>query len=311
MSENLNKRIRQSRLLLQNQYAYLGGDGTYEAAGSGADSQRAFRYLLQNPWAHVDGEGRIDFGSSSHVTRIEVGGLLGGKSQGDPFARHEIESIVRKLQLQLWIKRSDIWPEADMTDPINALDPGAALESIGYSVHEDAALGMHVGSDGSFEVAGLFDRASSTVRISNQLPYQTRSFTLAHELGHAVLHSDMRMHRDRALDGSMIRPRNSKEYEADVFAALFLLPAKQVRLAMRNRLLTESFRLNEATAFALNVGSVAQLKARCRDLRALSRIISAATSYNGKYFKSLAEHFGVSTETMAIRLEELKLLQQP
>lgn len=314
MSNDLSKRILSARGLLQNPYAYLNGEGACEAMAPDAnDLHRAFRRASQNPWAYLDDNGHIDF--PSHLTRsaqspqIEIAEILGGKHQDSHFTRSEIESIVRNLQIKLWLRRSEMWPEVDLTDPVDALDPATALNSIGYSVHEDDALGMHIGSDGVFEVAGLFDKSTSSVRVSNQLPYQTRSFTMAHELGHAILHADLRMHRDRALDGSMIRARNSKEYEADIFAALFLMPAKQVRRAMRSRFLTESFRPNEATAFALNMGSLTELRNRCRDLRMLSRTIASTSSYNGKHFISLAEYFGVSAEAMAIRLEELNLLQ--
>lgn len=314
MSKNMDERIRKARLLLQNPHAYVGGDGTYEALISdAAGSHKAFRYASQNPWAYLDDEGNIAFPAdikfSAQSPRIEIEALLNGKRQDSNFSRSEIESIVRNLQIQLWLKRFEIWPDVNSIDPIDALDPATALESIGYSVHEDDALGMYIGVDGTFEVAGLFDKPTSSVRVSRQLPHQTRSFTMAHELGHAILHAGVTMHRDRALDGSMIRARDLKEYQADVFASLFLLPAKQARLAMRNRFLTESFKLNEATAFALNMGSLTELRGRFRDLRMLSRTLAAATYYNGRHFISMAEHFGVSVETMAIRLEELTLLQ--
>jgi hypothetical protein len=41
----------------------------------------------------------------------------------------------------------------------------------------------------------------------------------------------------------------------------------------------------------------------------LTRILSGAMYYNGMHFSSLAEQFSVSIEAMAIRLEELKLVQ--
>ena len=44
-------------------------------------------------------------------------------------------------------------------------------------------------------------------------------------------------------------------------------------------------------------------------LRDISRILAKTESFNGQYFRSLADQFYVSVEAMAIRLEELSLLE--
>ncbi len=87
------------------------------------------------------------------------------------------------------------------------------------------------------------------------------------------------------------------------------MPEKQVRLAFRDMFLTDCFELSEDTAFALNAGSLDSLRDRCRTLRDLSRMLASTTQYNGVHFNPMARQFGVSVEAMAIRLEELELLQ--
>jgi len=43
-------------------------------------------------------------------------------------------------------------------------------------------------------------------------------------------------------------------------------------------------------------------------LRQLARILASARSYNGRHFPSLADQFHASVEALAIRLEELALI---
>jgi Zn-dependent peptidase ImmA (M78 family) len=99
------------------------------------------------------------------------------------------------------------------------------------------------------------------------------------------------------------------EREADTFAALFLLPEKRVIAAFKSKFLECPLHLNEQTAFALMSQDVESVRMKCRTLRDLTRVLSSAVYYNGLHFLSLADQFGVSIEAMAIRLEELKLVQ--
>ena len=52
---------------------------------------------------------------------------------------------------------------------------------------------------------------------------ETIKFTIAHELGHALLHPNMVLHRDRPMDGSKsLQSKDYKELQANKFAAYFL-----------------------------------------------------------------------------------------
>ena len=66
------------------------------------------------------------------------------------------------------------------------------------------------------------------VQVSKQFPQETQNFTAAHELGHAILHKQTVLHRDRPLDGSSNTPRIREEMQADKFATFFLMPSKLV-----------------------------------------------------------------------------------
>jgi hypothetical protein len=69
--------------------------------------------------------------------------------------------------------------------------------------------------------------------------------------------------------------------------------------------------INQNTAEALIQGSVHTLLSETRNRRGLARLIAASTQIGNRPVYSLAELFGVSTEAMAIRLEEVGLVEFP
>jgi Zn-dependent peptidase ImmA (M78 family) len=279
MTQDINRQIRKSREVLQNPYAYLNGEGTYDAL------------------AH------------DKPALIDRSALLGGKRRGHRFERQDIEAIVRNLQIQMWRRRTELLETEGDVEPLQILDPIVALKCLGYRVAMRESLGLYAAGKDSFEVAGLVDNANGTVQISRRFSPPSRRFTAAHELGHAVLHEGSGLHRDRAPDGSGLGPRDLKEREADTFASLFLLPEKQVRVAFQNRFRTPAFKLNDATAFALASKDLRQVQNLYRGERELARALATAHHYDGVHFDSLVGKFQVSVEVMAIRLEELALVK--
>ena len=226
--------------------------------------------------------------------------------------RPKIEAVARDLQLRLWRIREKLFSDTQAVDPLAVLDPCLALDCIGFRVNLLDSLGQHRWDGELAEVAGTIDRFERTVQISRRFEPPVRRFTAAHELGHALLHDGQGLHRDRALDGSQLGiARDRTEWEADVFAAYFLMPEKQVRAAFECAFKVRKFVLNEDTAFALNARDLETLRANCREIRYLSRLLSRTTRYDGVHFLSLTEQFGVSPEAMAIRLEELKIISRP
>lgn len=277
MSRNTDPRINKSRALLQDPYAYLNGEGEFEA--------------LLPPQRPL----------------IDAAQVMKGYSRGRPFPKRDLELIARTLHRLMWLQRAELLGAVDI-EPARIVDPGLALKAIGYRFTEYETLGEHAAGKDSYEVAGLMDRDSYEVRISRRFKPWERNFTAAHELAHALLHSGSGLHRDRAPDGSAAGARDHQEAEADRFASYFLLPEKLVREAFIDRFLASPFVLTEATAFALSSQSLAYMKLKYRNGRELSRALAAAHQYNSRHFQSLTEKFQVSVEAIAIRLEELGLV---
>lgn len=223
----------------------------------------------------------------------------------------DIEDIARHLQITIWNYRSMIWKNDIPEKPIDILKPEFALDKIlGFQFKQLTTLGKHEIQGRLIDVAGLIDRKKKIVEISNEFSSEIQNFTAAHELGHALLHQQNELHRDIALDGSVIRgARNLQELQADKFAAYFLMPRKLVESIFKSLFLTNKFKVNEETVFALNSGSVSDFEKKCKKLRDLSKILASAEYYNGINFDSISKQFRVSVEAMAIRLEELELVE--
>jgi hypothetical protein len=318
MSESLEERISQSRLLLQNPYAYLDGDGGFSAVPAqddlGAQISQS-RLLLENPYAYLSGEGKYaaSAGKGAHgkqafeikLDEIRQPGLVGKRVS---FGR--IEEIAKALQTSIWVNRKAIWGNDAPNDPIEILDPAVAFRSIGFDFETDRPIGEMVTPEGPIEVAGFIDASKRYAGVSSQVPFAMRHFTAAHELGHAMLHRAEGLHRDRGLDGSPVPgPVERIEVEANKFATYFLMPAKLLTAEFGKRFGPAPFCLHDDSAFALADDSPENLRKRFKNLRGLARGLSSANQFGGRHFKSLAERFRISVEAMAIRLEELKLLE--
>lgn len=317
MTRQIKHKIHQSRKLLGNPYAYLDGEGEYNAVITGVPmGVHAARHLLENQYAYLDGlGGYTEWPSNRPATQIMLSTrddqVFEPRKNSNPrLGRGKIESIARRLQADLWRQRRSLLPDKMQISPLDMLEPTLAFTSIGYSVSLEEALGQYRVGDELFEVAGIVDKSKSAVHISRRFSPEIRKFTMAHELGHAIMHPGSGLHRDRALDGtSGSGVRETDESEADIFAAYFLLPEKQVRLQFEHRYLKQRFVLNEETAFALTGGSVESLQSKCKTLRDITRMLASAERFNGAHFYSMAKSFGVSIEAMAIRIEELDLVE--
>ena len=222
----------------------------------------------------------------------------------------EIEEIVRRLQNTLWLQRDKIWRDDRPENPMQVLKPDSVLRKVmGYIYLESNTLGIHAVEGEVFEIAGLIDKSKKLVQVSKHFPPETQIFTAAHELGHAILHRQTVLHRDKSIDGSTNIPRSREEMQADKFAAYFLMPARLVEEVFLEIFEMPKFVINENTALALRAGSISALRKKCQNGRGLARELATTDYFAGKSFNNLAKIFGVSIETMAIRLEELGLVE--
>ena len=309
MARISRQQISKSRRLLENPYAYVEqletqGPDLVSVSDASLDSIVASRKLLQDPYAHLDGDGGLA-GHSKAATAPKSGQP---RSAQRTWTDLQIEERVQDIHARLWRERSSIWGGVVPTDPVDLLDPAMALKMFGFDFRLEDGLGQMSGSSGSIEVAGIIDLNSRVVRVGSQFPPSVRTFTAAHEFGHAVLHPMLSgLHRDKPLDGSPMA-EDRVEVEANKFATLFLMPANLVKARFQSLFLTETFVLTEETAYALVGKSLSELRRLQPTRRHLSHMIAGANRYNGQQIVPLHQQFRVSRLAMAIRLEELALV---
>jgi Zn-dependent peptidase ImmA (M78 family) len=146
------------------------------------------------------------------------------------------------------------------------------------------------------------DRESRFVLLSRKEPAERRRFTLAHELGHILLHPGTLFARStphsvrQNVRGGPDQRFEAIETSADRFATELLMPAKAVRRAFKNRFATISLNTSDA---------VSLFKINTRDRY---QIAQAASRCEREGHKSLCVFFGVSQSAMARRLLELEII---
>lgn len=300
MAKTLEQAISERRHALGNQYAYL--PEIEEIA-----ELKASRRKLEDPYAHADECERfrcqVSYFDGLPVETFTGSEPLRRKHRSDT----DVQRFVRDMQRQVWEKRAELFQDHASMTPVEMLDPIAALELLGYKVDVVGALGTIAGTGRKpSNVAGLIDNTSRQVLLASGLSPAVRRFTAAHELGHALMHEFVGMHRDKPLDGSSTGG-DPQEREADRFAVYFLMPERLLRSTFEKTFGKAPLTLNDETRFALS-GSLPSERWQPKTLRDLSRLISSAERFNGFSIVSLMSQFGVSRETMAIRLEELALV---
>lgn len=223
-------------------------------------------------------------------------------------SNNQIEEFVSAVQNAIWDYRDYIWKKNTPDNPLNILEPKKILAKLGYQYQQHPTLGHQEVENDIFEVAGIIDSTNKYVAVSEKFSLETIKFTVAHELGHALLHPNMVLHRDRPMDGSKsVLSKDYKEIQADKFAAYFLMPRKVIEKSFKDRFLTNTFTINQNTALSLGY-RLSDLRKECSTLRELTRKLAKEEYYNDTPFKSLYKQYNVSIETMAIRLEELGLV---
>jgi len=179
------------------------------------------------------------------------------------------------------------------------IDPFAAAIQQGLQLEE-------VDGFSSDEIRGALVRG--TIITPGRFTADVR-FTVAHEVGHHLLHGGvfhLREKRPRPRVGERAR-RPEIELEADIFARELLTPGRLVRAAYRHCFgePLDGRSLSDDIAYFLGMRSSDLTRMTRRDR---ARLVAKATSFGGAQFRALVDLFGVSAEAMAIRLEELGLV---
>lgn len=166
-----------------------------------------------------------------------------------------------------------------------------------------------------FEIAGFMDRGTKTIGIVNTHSRECQRFTLAHELGHWLLHPEEVKFRDSpitALDAVSLT-HDPAEREANAFAAELLMPQKTVKAEFMNTFgrplsLSCDSRIIAELATLSRISSPDPTRVEKLDMNAMACIIAQIAVVNGRHVESLCERFDVSSLAMGIRLKELELI---
>ncbi len=117
------------------------------------------------------------------------------------------------------------------------------------------------------------------------------------------------LHRDRAVSGPMSR-KDKRERDADAFSSCFIMPAKLLLGRFHDYFGTDVFRLNEDSIFGLRLGTIDQAQRSIRTQRQVSLTVATTGTFMGAAFEPLSRFFRVSPTAMAIRLEEVGLVDE-
>lgn len=215
----------------------------------------------------------------------------------------DIEAIVLKQQSDSWKKAGE--PE-NTTDLLNLFNPSNIIADLDYDYQEYENLGENRFHKDRYETAGLVDHDRKIVAVSLRFKPYEQKFTAAHEIGHIWLHPDLEgLHRDRVIGSE--KQKNSFdpiEWQANKVATFLLMPKflilKEVRRRFGKNL---PLHFDERISFILNPNPPPSLMSSQKG--SLERETAMATYNEGGRIISLVELFGVSVEAMAIRLQEL------
>lgn len=191
---------------------------------------------------------------------------------------------------------------------VDLFDPAVALWKRGFRVETVASIGYAVVEGVSQEVVAALHMKKERVEIIAGLPVPMMRFTLAHELGHTILHPHLEiLHRDLPFDKAGCT-RDPGEAEANKFASGFLMPRVQVLEQFRTRFGGERLLLNQETAWLLFGVDIENAWAKFKTRRQVAHFLAQTGSFAGESFKPMYQHFRTSPIVMAIRLEELGLV---
>lgn len=88
---------------------------------------------------------------------------------------------------------------------------------------------LKVGIFKDSDIAGVYKRSEKTIYVSDSVSYARIAFTIAHEIGHHVLHQEKQDDVFYKTDADLKQhPNTNDEIEANCFAAALLMPKSKV-----------------------------------------------------------------------------------
>ena len=267
--------LHSHREKMRNPYAYLGPNGDFECLDPKNGELRA-----------------------SEIKSLKTDFFKVSNSLKYPMKRKQVAKIAREFMLSRWRSLESRIPDYE-SRVYESINPASGAKAIGYEV---IILPMQTGLGADYGIAGFINPEKKQIYIDSQQPSDILRFTAAHELGHAIIHPNIGLHRDRS-EEFLKSGRPQVEKEADWFAVEYLMPRKLVVKEFFNR-----FGDVEQSKDFFRAGLSIKLKNSTVDQRSMTIALASAGGFLGKVFMPLHERFGVSVLTMAIRIEELNLV---
>ena len=221
---------------------------------------------------------------------------------------HSPEQAARQMLRRIWNERRQIWGDDLPADPVDMLDPGIAIERLGFEFEYVPEIPDWPPST-RHALAGEVDPSRKRVTVSELFGLQSARFTAAHELGHVMLHSG-RMFRERPISGPRLSEQSPMERQADKFAAEYLMPARLLRTRVKSSFGVESpIVVRDGEAFWLDMDQSEDLLRASPNSHELAfALAKCPRDFRGNRIPSLAEQFKVSVQAMAYRVQELRLI---
>ena len=155
-----------------------------------------------------------------------------------PRSRKQIEEYALAVRRALGVLDGSA---VDMLRLLELVLP-SVLEGYSFEVVDDRELG---------EAEATTSMTERTIKMGVSCYEAARQghvrypFTLAHELGHLLMHTGSQAHMAR---GESVKPYVDAEWQADAFAGAFLMPADEVRRCISISEIVQRFGVSRAAA---------------------------------------------------------------
>jgi hypothetical protein len=220
-----------------------------------------------------------------------------------------IEEEALRVQREMWDRQVSLWP-GKKVQRLDCCDPWEVASYLDIEVQEGdlsspgVAWGMRLG--------GFFNRPAQLIAIADQLKPRTARFTLAHEIGHFLIHPGIHHHREMPIHG-LGEPRDPvqpEELQANHFAGCLLVPTSLLKRAFWSMFKIESLSLTDDVAYDLMGADYMALMNSAPYSLAFHRRVGEVERFRGKQFQSLVNLFQVHPTTMAVRLRQCGLVRR-
>lgn len=124
-----------------------------------------------------------------------------------------------------------------LTNKYGTNDPLRIIKELGIIV-QFADLGENKGLYHTLEIE---DNIYHCIHINNNLSNTDKRYTMAHELGHFILHKGSNLHFLRRISRV---PLSRQEIEADLFASYFIISDEEIKEINNITHISESFKLD-------------------------------------------------------------------